>query len=103
MHAGEIYISKSDLTPEVGDLKHCQGDADPACIAGGESTGNTGLNEVEIELELQSLKDWLEKGKDFLTVPARFRIWQLFFAHRDYFWRLGLCLPYTGTEHEDEL
>jgi len=20
-------------------------------------------------------------------------MWQLFFAHRDYFWRLGLCLP----------
>jgi hypothetical protein len=25
--------------------------------------------------------------------PARLKLWQLFFAHRDYFWRLGLCLP----------
>jgi hypothetical protein len=25
--------------------------------------------------------------------PARFKLWQLFFAHRDYFWRLGLCVP----------
>ena len=22
-----------------------------------------------------------------------FKLWQLFFAHRDYFWRLGLCVP----------
>jgi hypothetical protein len=25
--------------------------------------------------------------------PARFKLWQLLFAHRDYFWRLGLCVP----------
>jgi hypothetical protein len=24
------------------------------------------------------------------------KLWQLFFAHRDYFWRLGLCLPSWG-------
>jgi len=24
---------------------------------------------------------------------TRFKLWQLFFAHRDYFWRLGLCIP----------
>jgi pimeloyl-ACP methyl ester carboxylesterase len=24
---------------------------------------------------------------------TRLKLWQLFFAHRDYFWRLGLCLP----------
>ncbi|RAL08681.1 lipase family protein [Aspergillus homomorphus CBS 101889] len=26
-------------------------------------------------------------------IPTRFRLWELFFAHRDYFWRLGLCVP----------
>lgn len=26
-------------------------------------------------------------------IPSRFRLWELFFAHRDYFWRLGLCVP----------
>jgi len=26
-------------------------------------------------------------------IPARYKMWQLFFAHRDYFWRLGLCVP----------
>lgn len=25
--------------------------------------------------------------------PVRYRLWELFFAHRDYFWRLGLCVP----------
>ncbi|KAG9253622.1 Alpha/Beta hydrolase protein [Emericellopsis atlantica] len=24
---------------------------------------------------------------------ARYKLWQLFFSHRDYFWRLGLCVP----------
>jgi hypothetical protein len=31
-------------------------------------------------------------------VPTRFKFWQLFFAHRDYFWRLGLCLPGAATD-----
>lgn len=26
----------------------------------------------------------------------RLQMWQLFFAHRDYFWRLGLCVPDMG-------
>ncbi|PYH94429.1 lipase [Aspergillus ellipticus CBS 707.79] len=26
-------------------------------------------------------------------VPSRYRLWELFFSHRDYFWRLGLCVP----------
>jgi len=102
MHAGEIYISKSDLKPETKDLEYCIGDADPACIAGGP-TDTTASNDAEFDIELQSLKDWLDMGKGYLTVPARFRIWQLFFAHRDYFWRLGLCLPYTGTDRNEEL
>lgn len=24
---------------------------------------------------------------------TRYKLWQLFFSHRDYFWRLGLCVP----------
>ncbi|VUC36131.1 unnamed protein product [Clonostachys rosea] len=24
---------------------------------------------------------------------SRYKLWELFFAHRDYFWRLGLCIP----------
>lgn len=26
-------------------------------------------------------------------IPARYRLWELFYAHRDYFWRIGLCVP----------
>lgn len=26
-------------------------------------------------------------------IPARYRLWELFYAHRDYFWRIGLCWP----------
>jgi hypothetical protein len=66
-HGGEIFISKSGLPPSVADIKHCNGAADPTCIA--------------------------EPEKGFWAIPARFKLWQLFFAHRDYFWRLGLCVP----------
>lgn len=98
MHAGEVFISKPDLSPELKDLRFCNGDADPNCIAGGQSAHDKASGDMEMSVELDSLKDWLKAGNDFLTVPARFRIWQLFFAHRDYFWRLGLCVPYTDTE-----
>lgn len=71
-HGGEIFITKPQLSPGVEDLRLCRGDADPACIAGaddGNGGGGVGL------------------------IPSRLRLWQLLFAHRDYFWRLGLCMP----------
>ncbi|KAF2429898.1 alpha/beta-hydrolase [Tothia fuscella] len=66
-HGGEIFISNPDIPPEIQDIYHCDGNADPKCIVGPEDNG------------------W--------NIPNRFKLWQLFFAHRDYFWRLGLCLP----------
>jgi hypothetical protein len=66
-HGGEIFISKWELPPEVKDLRHCEGAEDATCVA--------------------------EPEKGFWAIPARFKLWQLFFAHRDYFWRLGLCIP----------
>lgn len=30
---------------------------------------------------------------DWSLIPARYRLWELFHAHRDYFWRIGLCVP----------
>ncbi|OQE46732.1 hypothetical protein PENCOP_c001G02896 [Penicillium coprophilum] len=30
---------------------------------------------------------------DWSLIPARYRLWELFYAHRDYFWRIGLCIP----------
>lgn len=103
MHAGEIYISKPELSPEAKDVIYCDGDEDPDCIAGAE-VHKEGLDGPRIPstkqgADIEDFKDWWYDTKGFLTVPPRFRIWQLFFAHRDYFWRLGLCLP--GVDPKD--
>ncbi|KAH0536262.1 hypothetical protein FGG08_006841 [Glutinoglossum americanum] len=82
MHAGEIYISKPDLLPSVWDLERCDGDEDPNCIAFGDST-----------ITASAAAQWWGADSAPWPVPRRFRMWELFFAHRDYFWRLGLCLP----------
>ena len=94
MHGGEIHISKPDLPPAREDLKHCFGDEDPECIAGAEGLEvEPESDEVQQHLGTKSLRDWLANSGSLLPIPPRFRIWQLFFAHRDYFWRLGLCVP----------
>ncbi|KYK55394.1 hypothetical protein DCS_07357 [Drechmeria coniospora] len=89
-HAGEIYISKPDLSPTEVDMTPCIGDNDPACITDGQSF----LHQV--------MSRWLHFGKpgtnlleylETMMFPMRIKPWQLFFAHRDYFWRLGLCVP----------
>lgn len=91
-HAGEVYISKSDLQPAPEDLHLCHGDNDPACMGGAESDSWLGwvmglLRGGETEVEVQ---ESTARSRGF---PVRFKLWQLFFAHRDYFWRLGLCVP----------
>ncbi|MCJ1243883.1 hypothetical protein MMC30_001080 [Trapelia coarctata] len=96
MHAGEIYISKPQLSPEVSDVLHCEGDEDPNCSAGGSSTVTATVDdEIETEswLESSHLTEVWNDGKRVLAIPTRLKLWQLFFAHRDYFWRLGLCVP----------
>jgi hypothetical protein len=94
MHAGEIYISKTDLSPTVADLTHCIGDQDPDCIA---SADPPICPQPEEESEnWPSNSNLFNKWSDInlgLGIPSRLKIWQLFFAHRDYFWRLGLCVP----------
>ncbi|KAI1385050.1 alpha/beta-hydrolase [Hypoxylon trugodes] len=89
-HAGEFFISKSDLAPEPSDVRPCIGDYDPRCIAGstGESLKTAG--QILAEERGRETAVWAEGLWD---VPSRFKLWQLFFAHRDYFWRLGLCVP----------
>jgi len=107
MHAGEIYISKPSLPPHRADVHHCNGDEDPACIA--ESSPDTEQygppdDDKISESELQAM--W--------GIGRRYKLWELFFAHRDYFWRLGLCVPggdpwdwsrgkYNETVTNDEL
>lgn len=81
MHAGEIYISKPALSPARQDIMHCHGDEDPACIAEG-----TSLEQNDADGEASEIKTRWGIGK-------RYKLWELFFAHRDYFWRLGLCVP----------
>jgi len=76
-HAGEIFIAKSDLSPEPDDVRVCIGDSDERCIAGSESKDNRSTS-------------WWSRVSH---IPGRMKLWQLFFAHRDYFWRLGLCVP----------
>ena len=87
MHAGEIYISKSSLPPGREDLHPCKGDQDMNCIAGGVSTNVEDDDYVEIEKADGSTV------KALWGIGKRYRLWQLFFAHRDYFWRIGLCVP----------
>ena len=99
MHAGEIFISKPDLPPSIADLQHCFGDEDPECISDSVSAQQTSINLAdamadELQEPVDDLHDWIEKrGIDDWSGPPRYRLWELFFAHRDYFWRLGLCVP----------
>ncbi|KAK7924901.1 Alpha/Beta hydrolase protein [Apiospora marii] len=86
-HAGEIFISKSDLSPAPEDVSPCVGDADPRCSAGSEGEP---LNSETDDSDHDS--DWPLEHRSW-GFPTRFKLWQLLFAHRDYFWRLGLCVP----------
>lgn len=98
MHAGEIFVSRAELPVRREDLLACQGDADPSCIANG---GDSAPAQMILGQDFS----------DFVKLPSRYKLWQLFFAHRDYFHRLGLCVPksdpwdwHLGKEvHDQEL
>lgn len=90
-HAGEIFISKPDLPPEPSDIYPCVGDHDPNCIAGSEDE-TAWITRRMVEEKNQHPSDSILDRRSW-GIPARFKLWQLFFAHRDYFWRLGLCIP----------
>ena len=95
-HAGEVYISKSELPPEVQDLQLCKGDGDPECLTGADGlTKSVNFLLTEPQLDVDGFWDWWKETKGSLSIPTRWKLWQLFFAHRDYFWRLGLCVPWT--------
>ncbi|KAH6853717.1 Alpha/Beta hydrolase protein [Chaetomium sp. MPI-CAGE-AT-0009] len=92
-HGGEVYIERSNLPPGPEDLRLCRGDNDSKCMGGADTADwlgwvlgglvNWGRAREEVEAS--------ELGQRWF--PARLKLWQLFFAHRDYFWRLGLCVP----------
>lgn len=104
MHAGEIYISKSALSPDITDLEHCYGDTDQECIAGQDSTtAEDAVLGVRKRDLLTSVEDEVhEVIHEPWGIPSRYKLWQLFFAHRDYFWRLGLCAPSMGGGLEQD-
>ena len=97
-HAGEIYISNPKLPPKVEDLHYCQGDSDLNCIAGAEGVSGVEYNVTELQVEIDGFWDWWKETKGSLSIPPRWRIWQLFFAHRNYFWQLGLCVPWLQSK-----
>ncbi|KAI3329106.1 Alpha/Beta hydrolase protein [Xylariaceae sp. AK1471] len=90
-HAGEFFISKSELYPQPTDIRPCVGDYDPKCIAGSEE-GENGWVGKEMSRE-HSPTDENVLASGIWHLPTRFKFWELLFAHRDYFWRLGLCVP----------
>lgn len=78
MHGGEIYISKAGLPPSVSDLERCEGPVDERCIQG--SAGNSAIS-----------SEVTGNSQRVLGLPRSWHLWQLLFAHREYFWRIGLC------------
>ncbi|CAG7928162.1 unnamed protein product [Penicillium olsonii] len=126
-HAGEIFISRSELPPTLEDMHLCVGDNDLRCITGFggpapllelyrdkqsfASTSRDGCSHVESgssedQLVLRGHGDRDVSGCekrvadglsalrwDWSLIPERYRLWELFYAHRDYFWRIGLCVP----------
>ncbi|KAG4429142.1 hypothetical protein IFR05_015371 [Cadophora sp. M221] len=117
-HAGEHFISKAELQPSLADIRLCYGDEDVECMASAEVDESWFNHEAARDAadvyndseggEEFKREGWL-RGKDGdgdrggddvglekrwgFPIPARYKMWQLFFAHRDYFWRLGLCVP----------
>jgi pimeloyl-ACP methyl ester carboxylesterase len=89
-HAGEIYIKKESLSPSESDVYACVGDKDARCSSGFDALTAETADSLG-QLDEDDLTE--EPPQDSSVFPVRFKLWQIFFAHRDYFWRLGLCLP----------
>ncbi|RFU72394.1 triacylglycerol lipase [Trichoderma arundinaceum] len=89
-HGGEIFISKSALSPSETDVHLCISDEDPNCSAKDDSSVEGLLHRL---LHFRWTTTSLEAYTERMSFPTRLKLWQLFFAHRDYFWRLGLCVP----------
>ncbi|KAL5332892.1 Alpha/Beta hydrolase protein [Aspergillus crustosus] len=120
MHGGEIYIARVELPFSIDDVKYCEGDRDARCISGmeGETPDETapahrpnGIDHPGLDIGQHVLSDSISSLSDdneeqtsdtefhlvarlpWNILPPRFRMWELFYSHRDYFLRLGLCVP----------
>lgn len=89
-HSGEVYIAKQELAPSESDIYLCIGNNDPKCISGADDTLWMTIRRLFHAKGSLTASDKLAEPNGF---PSRFKLWQLLFAHRDYFWRLGLCVP----------
>lgn len=89
MHASEVYISKGPLPPEVDDVEHCNGGSDSECIDGSRT-----FVEEQVVIRNHKTPEIVQQGTDTRSLPrfpGEWRLWELMFAHRGYFNRLGLC------------
>ncbi|CAK7568163.1 MAG: hypothetical protein SEPTF4163_006146 [Sporothrix epigloea] len=100
-HAGEVFIKKAELPPTPEDIILCNGRNDPDCIAQDDDDDNVDGDEYKDRKEegeengINTKATLTERG---ITSPI-LRLGELFYAHRDYFWRLGLCVP--GSDPAD--
>ncbi|KAK2768830.1 hypothetical protein FQN54_000690 [Arachnomyces sp. PD_36] len=90
MHGGEIFISKPNLPPSISDLEHCEGDSDWKCIASEESAAI--VMKLRNHVRSQAGESQEFSTNSLLSLPS-LKFWELLFSHRDYFSRLGLCIP----------
>lgn len=89
-HAGEVFISKESLSPSETDVRTCVGDTDADCSSGPDSVAAQLPDNLD---EMAKDNSETAAALDSTVFPTRYKLWQIFFAHRDYFWRLGLCVP----------
>jgi hypothetical protein len=93
-HAGELFVAKVDLPPDIKDLRVCRGDQDPQCSIGADSDSAALMGILQgLERDGVEVQQPFEEVTARNGLPTRLKLWELLFAHRDYFWRLGLCVP----------
>src|SRR5205814_2766086 len=80
------------LNASVEDVVVCHGNRDENCIAGGDDNYLERMH-GRLHGEEEAVEDVTGRRATGSGLPSRLKLWQLFFAHRDYFWRLGLCVP----------
>ncbi|KAK2871927.1 hypothetical protein FQN49_002704 [Arthroderma sp. PD_2] len=97
MHAGEIYITKVEVPPSISDLRVCHGPADPTCInqqeEGYARKLRSALPWLPSELSVDDQNSLDSDDLDSQVEERMVKPWELFFAHRDYFHRVGICFP----------
>ncbi|KAJ5385318.1 hypothetical protein N7517_003229 [Penicillium concentricum] len=89
---GELYRDLNIPVGLAGDGEGCRstggsGSGDGAMAGEQAVLGHPVGSDLGCEDRLSPLR-W-----DWSLIPARYRLWELFYAHRDYFWRIGLCVP----------